>query len=392
MGCNHSVILNSYHWLAGYVRYQSQYQTMRHSCKRLVPSLLVGLSLSLVSRTGSTADTSPLPTGSLTVDSVVARIGGLTIPYSELQASTEVKLAQMQRQYDSQLRQLTLSNFRAQEEYQRTELNKLVDNRVLALEAAAKKTSQDALLNTAKAPEVSDADVHSFYEPQRIQIGQPFETAEPQIRLYLQKQAAERSKRQYLDSLRAKYRASIQLEPKREEIPAVGPQRGPLDAKVTIVEFSDFQCPFCGRLAPILKQVLAAYPTQVRLVYRNMPLSSLHPDALNAAEAAVCAESQGKFWEMHDLLFAEQNSLSIDALKEKAKRVGLDTKQFDACLDSGNSRDAVNADAEAGAELGLAATPSSFVNGRFVNGAATFERWSAIINDELHRVALTARQ
>jgi protein-disulfide isomerase len=356
---------------------------MRHSFGRLIAGLFVGSIFFLVAVVGFGAEIA---------DSVVAHVGGLTIPYSELQASTEVKLTQMRRQYDSQLRQLTLSNARAQEDYQRTELNRIVDNRVLALEAAAKKTSQDTLLGAAKAPEISDADVHAFYDSQRVQIGQPFETVETQIRQFLQSQTAERSKRQYLDSLRAKYRASIQMEPRREQIPDVGPQRGPVDAKVTIVEFSDFQCPFCGRLAPVLKQVLAAYPTQVRLVYRNMPLSSLHPDAAKAAEAAVCAESQGKFWEMHDLLFAEQNSLSVDALKEKAKRIGLDTKQFDGCLDSGKSRDAVNADAEAGADLGLAATPSSFVNGRFVNGAATFERWSAIINDELGRGALKARQ
>jgi protein-disulfide isomerase len=236
------------------------------------------------------------------------------------------------------------------------------------------------------------ADVRAFYDSQRIQIGQPFEVVEAQLRQYLQNQAIERTKREYLDSLRGKYHATVQLEPQREQIAAVGPERGPADARVTIVEFSDFQCPFCGRLAPILKQVLQAYPTQVRLVYRNMPLSSLHPDAAKAAEASVCAASQGKFWEMHDLLFAEQNSLSVDALKEKARRVGLDTQQFNDCLDSGKAREAVNSDAQAGAELGLAATPSSFVNGRFISGAATFEHWAAVINDELSRVALTARR
>lgn len=365
---------------------------MPHLFGRLIAGLFAGLFFSFAA-VGLGADTAQIRSEPLAADAVVAQVGGHTIPYSELQASTEAKLGQMQRQYDTQLRQLTLSNARTREDYERTELNRIVDNRVLALEAAAKKTSQDALLKSIKVPDVSDAEAHAFYDSQHTQIGQPFETVKPQISQFLQNQAAERAKREYLDSLRAKYRASVQWEPKREQIlEDVGPRRGSADARVTIVEFSDFQCPYCGRLAPILKQVLAAYPTQVRLVYRNMPLTSLHPDAAKAAEAAVCAESQGKFWEMHDLLFAEQNSLSVDALKEKAKRLGLDSAQFDSCLDSGKSRDAVNTDAEAGAELGLAATPSSFVNGRFINGAATFERWKAIINDELGRVALTARQ
>jgi protein-disulfide isomerase len=95
---------------------------------------------------------------------------------------------------------------------------------------------------------------------------------------------------------------------------------------------------------------------------------------------------------MHDLMFKEQNSLSVDALKEKAKRLGLETQQFNDCLDSGKSRDAVSADVEAGAQLGLASTPSSFVNGRFVNGAVGFDQWTAIINDELDKAALTARR
>ena len=364
---------------------------MFYSCRPILGFLAASI-LSLVAGAAATADAPGTSSGSLTADSVVAHVGSLSIPYSELQADTETKLAQMQRQYDAQLRQLTLNNSRAQEEYQESELNKIVDNRVLALEAAARKTTSEALLNTIKTPPISDADLHSFYDSQKAQIGQPFESVEGQLKQYMQNQAAARSTREYFDSLRAKYRASLRWEPRREEVAAVGPQRGPADAKVTIVEFSDFQCPFCGRLAPVLSQVLQAYPTQVRLVYRNMPLSSLHPEAAKAAEAAVCAENQGKFWEMHDLLFKEQNSLSVDALKEKAKRLGLDTTQFNDCLDSGKSRDAVNADAQAGTQLGLASTPSSFVNGRFVNGAISFDQWRAIINDELGKAALTARR
>src|SRR5208283_1293688 len=100
------------------------------------------------------------------------------------------------------------------------------------------------------------------------------------------------------------------------------PQRGPRDAPVTIVEFSDFQCPYCGSAAPVLKQLLATYPTQVRLVFRNLPLRTMHPQAIYAAQAGVCADAQGKFWEIHDVLFTRQSRLGIKGLKEVADQLG----------------------------------------------------------------------
>lgn len=203
---------------------------------------------------------------------------------------------------------------------------------------------------------------------------------------YLQDRATEEAKRRYFDSLRAKYGASVTMAPLREPVEASGPQRGPPDAPVTIVEFSDFQCPYCGRFTPVLRQVLAAYPTKVRLVYRYFPLSTIHPEAQKAAEAAACASNQGKFWEMHDTLFAEQGDLGVIALKEKGKRLGLDAALFDQCLDGGMASPVVAADVDAGAKLGIGATPTSFVNGRFVDGAVTFEQMTALIDDELVRV------
>jgi protein-disulfide isomerase len=137
---------------------------------------------------------------------------------------------------------------------------------------------------------------------------------------------------------------------------------------------------------------LKKYPTQVRLIYRHYPLTGLHPNAQKSAEAAVCAQNQGKFWEMHDLLFVEQAYLTIDALKEKAKRLGLDTAIFGECLDSGKSADAVRLDAEAGQKLGITGTPATFVNGRLIHGTATFDELSAVIDDELRRAAPTARR
>jgi protein-disulfide isomerase len=321
------------------------------------------------------------PTG----DTVVAKVGRDAISYAQLQKTIQSALDKQQTEHEVQLQQLNLSFMRARQQYIETELGKVVDERVLDLEAAARKSTPAALTAASKAAPVTDAQERAFYEYQKAQMTQSFAQIEPKIKLYLQKQADEQSRRKYLDSLRAKYRAFVTLEPMREQVDASGPQRGPAAAPVTIVEFSDFECPYCGRFTPVLKQLQSAYPTQVRLVYEYFPLSSIHPGAQKAAEAAVCANNQGKFWEMHDTLFAEQNSLDLGSLKEKARRLGLDTKQFDDCLDSGAASATVAADVAAGQRLGIAATPASFVNGRFVDGAVTLEQMTALIDEELRR-------
>jgi protein-disulfide isomerase len=349
---------------------------MRSPIMRHIPQRLI-LSCCLVATCA--AGSSPAS------DTVVAKVGNQSIPYAQLYATIQGSLDKQQKEHDVQLQQMNVTFMRTRQEFVESELGKLVDKRVLELEAASRKTTPAALTGAIKTPAVTDAQVHAFYESQKAQIGQPLAQIEPRIRQYLQNQEAELSNRKYLDSLRAKYKASVTLEPLREHVDASGPQRGPTAAPVTIVEFSDFQCPFCGRFTPVLKQIAAAYPTQVRLVYRYFPLAAIHPDAQSAAEAAVCANDQGKFWEMHDTLFAEQGSLDVEALKDKAHRLGLEAKQFDDCLAGGKAREVVEADVAAGEQLGIGATPASFVNGRFVNGAVSYEQMNTLINDELHR-------
>jgi protein-disulfide isomerase len=156
------------------------------------------------------------------------------------------------------------------------------------------------------------------------------------------------------------------------------------DAPVTIIEFSDFQCPYCQRLAPTIDQVKSSYGDRVRVVFRHFPLP-MHKDAQTAAEASLCANEQGKFWDMHDVMFEEQKSLGVDQLKEKAARIGLDTEQFNSCLDGDNFATAVAADVKAGAAAGVTGTPAMFVNGRFLNGAVPYEQLAKVIDEELAR-------
>ena len=142
-----------------------------------------------------------------------------------------------------------------------------------------------------------------------------------------------------------------------------GASRGDVNSPVTVVEFTDFQCSACGGMYPIAEDVLKSYGTRVHFVIRNFPLTSVHPNAYNAAQAAEAAKAQGKFWEYIDLLFKNQNTLDRDSLKKYATQVGLDRKQFDAEFDSGKYEPAVRHDIEDGDGYGVEATPTFFING-----------------------------
>jgi len=160
------------------------------------------------------------------------------------------------------------------------------------------------------------------------------------------------------------------------------PVLGDKDAPVTIVEFSDYECPFCGRFwSETLPKIKEQYirTGKVKLVYRDFPLP-IHSNAQKAAEAAECADDQGQFWVYHDKLFENQRALGMANLKGYAKDLGLDTEAFDDCLDSGKHADEVKADLEDGADGGVSGTPAFFINGVPVSGAQPFEEFQRIID------------
>jgi protein-disulfide isomerase len=144
------------------------------------------------------------------------------------------------------------------------------------------------------------------------------------------------------------------------------PFRGPADAPVTIVEFSDYQCPFCARMEPLIMQVLAEYDGKARFVYKHLPLVSIHPQALPAARAAAAAQQQGKFWEMHELLFKNPRALQPDDLKSYARQIGLDVQRFEADMQAPESETLVREDMRVAQQLGVRGTPTLFVNGRLL--------------------------
>jgi len=195
------------------------------------------------------------------------------------------------------------------------------------------------------------------------------------------------ARQKFVQDLRAK--ANVQFKISKPEEPRLtvtngnGPGVGSPGAKVTIVEFSDFQCPFCARGRQRVDEITSKYKDKVRIYFRNFPLESIHPMAFHAAEAAGCALEQNKFWEYHNVLFDHQDKLDEKNLLQYAKDLNLDEKSFTQCLKSGKKSADIRKDMEEAGKVGVNSTPTFFVNGRAVRGAQPIEAFSEIIDEEL---------
>jgi predicted DsbA family dithiol-disulfide isomerase len=275
-------------------------------------------------------------------------------------------------------------------------LEAFVTEKLLAAEAKKQNVSRDELVQAevdAKVPFPSDQVVERFWNENAGRINMTKEQALPQIRLYLRQQDRDRVMSEYLERLKTAYKVESFFEPHRTEVAIDShPTLGPAQAPITIVEFSDFECPYCGSLFPTLKEIEKRYQDQVRIVYRQFPLTQIHPNAQKAAEASLCAHEQQKFWEFHDAMFTDQRNLSIAALKEKAVQLRLNPEQFNGCLDNGKYVGAVQKDVAEGQKVGLTGTPALFINGRYLNGAQPYEEIAKIIDDELRRRAASAQK
>lgn len=304
---------------------------------------------------------------------VLAVVNGKAITEAEVRKSSAEQFQAMEREYQQNVHQLLENG-----------LEQVVQDRLVEAEAAARGVTKDALLAEIKANQVTDADVDAFYEQNKAQIPRPKDQVAAQIKAYLEQQNQQKARQDFYSKLEDKYKVEYKMEPIRVEVAATGPSRGPANAPVTIVEFSDFQCPFCSRLTPTIKQVEEKYGDKVRVVFRQYPLP-FHQNAQKAAEASLCAADQGKFWELHDAMFANQQELGVDQLKAKAASLGMNAEQFNQCLDSGKHAAAIQADIKDGSAVGVNGTPAIFINGRFLSGAQPLEAITPIIDDELRR-------
>jgi protein-disulfide isomerase len=315
-----------------------------------------------------------------------AVINGVVVTMDEVNVKAKDRLDDL----DLQHQQMEMKFQQERTNRLMTALGELVEDRLLDLEAKATGKTKEALLEEgvkAKAGTVSDTDVDAYYETLKTQQPQglpPKESVAERIKQYLQQQKDQTARTAFFTDLRTKYKVETYLSEPRVEIATEGhPAKGPADAPVTIVEFSDFECPFCKTVVPTLEQIKQKYGDQVRLVFRQFPLSSIHPHAQKAAEAALCANEQGKFWEMHDAMFKDQKALEVAALKTTAGGLGVDKAKFDECLDSGRFAGRVKEDERAGALVGVNGTPALFINGRSFSGAQPYDALAQAIEEEL---------
>jgi protein-disulfide isomerase len=272
----------------------------------------------------------------------------------------------------------------------RAALDEMVAEMLLAQAAKDKGLSPDAWAEaevSKRVKPVSEADVVTFYQGNINQMqGRPLEAMAPAIRRYLTEQGETAARQAVLSELRASGPpVRLLFEAPRQQIAlaATDPSLGSASAPVTLVEFSDFQCPFCQRVAPTLKQVKEKYGDRVRIVWKDFPLTQIHPQAFKASEAAHCAGDQEKYWQYHDQLFANQSALQLNDLKRYATDLGLDANAFNSCLDSSKYGERVRDGVAQGTSLGVNSTPTIYVNGRVLAGAQPYEAFVAMIDEEL---------
>ena len=343
----------------------------------LAASLFSGCNKEKAPAAAATATTpTAAAAGEPSPDTVVATYGdGQKITYGDLNDRIKDQLANLDKQ-KHQLRKQGIDG--------------LVVERLVQAEAKKRNLTEEQLIKAEvddKVPQPPEAELKKMYDEakERLPPGTTFEQVKPQIVDFLTGSKKQERAREFFAELKKGANVQITLpEPPRERktVAATGAAKGPENAPITIVEFSDFQCPYCSRAIETVDQVLKAYPNQVRLVFRHFPLD-FHAQAPKASEAALCAQDQNKFWEMHDKLFANQKALEVPALKGYAKELGLDTGKFDKCLDSGEKAATVQADMADGKKVGVNGTPAFFINGILLSGAQPFDEFKSVIDSEL---------
>ncbi|HYB90209.1 MAG TPA: thioredoxin domain-containing protein [Candidatus Binataceae bacterium] len=304
-------------------------------------------------------------------DKVVATVGDHQITESQLDARIKPQMASLESKiYDlkRQALEMMAGEFLIEQAAQRANLS---------LADYLKKEVGD------KVTPATEAEARKYYDDHKQQITQPYDKVKIRIISGLTQQRVEVQRAKLVTSLLEKSPVKILLPAPRVQVASAGhPESGGKDAPVTIVEFADFQCPFCRRAEDVLKDLRAKYGDKIKLVYMDFPLP-MHDHALDAAKAALCADEQGKFWAYHDDLYANQSKLAPADLKAYAKQLGLDTAKFNACFDKAKFEAHVRRDLAEGSRLGVDGTPSFFIDGRPLIGVQPLPAFEQIIDEEL---------
>jgi predicted DsbA family dithiol-disulfide isomerase len=308
---------------------------------------------------------------------VAARYGDTVITVADVEAEAGGQLVGLYQQIyqvkDQQLRQM-------------------IYTRLVEKAAAAEGLDSTAYLEReiiGKVGEPSEEQIAQVLNQYRSQLPPDDAQARQQVVAYLTQQARVQRETELRDQLFSAAGVEILLDPPRvkPEITAANPSRGKADAPVVLVEYTDYQCPFCVRAQPTIQAIRQRYGDSVVHVFKNLPLP-MHQQARLAAEAALCAGDQGKFWELHDWLFANKDNISLDTLTVQAGELALDVPAFTACVNDGTHRAQVEADTAEANGFGIRGTPGFVLNGRVITGAQPLETFIAVIDDELKRKGL----
>lgn len=268
-------------------------------------------------------------------------------------------------------------------EAERKALVELVDEQLLEQQAAKERLTVPQLLerhvDSTIAKDPSEEALHVYYEG--VDTTEPYESVRGKILDALRQRRIAKAKAAYMQTLRAETPVIFRFAPPRAPISMTDvPVRGVSSARLTLLEFADYQCPYCQQIQPVLSRIETEFKDQLAFAYKDYPLS-MHPDAPKAAEAAHCAGAQGKFWEYHDLVFANKR-LDVANLKNDARDLKLDTAAFDACLDKGQTAGMIKDESNEAQTLGLQGTPTLFINGRYIKDI-TYEGIRGVISEEL---------
>jgi protein-disulfide isomerase len=322
---------------------------------------------------GASSDQAPSPNS----NAIVAEVDGVGLTYGQLENKrSEVLFHARNTFFESEKKALT--------DY--------IDDYLLERQAQKENTTVAKLLeqhvNGAIEKDPDDAALRVYYEG--LDTKEPFEAVRGKILDHIRDIRITKAKIAYMDSLRNQAKITIELQAPRMAISLKDqPVRGPAGAPIQIVEYADYECPYCQQAQPAIDRLEADFKGKISFAFKDFPLP-MHTHAEKAAEAAQCAALQGKYWEYHDILFKEKN-LDLPQLKVYGSKLGLDTASFDKCLDSGDRANVVKVSQEEAQKLRLQGTPSFFINGRFFNGIMSYEQLRQAIEEELHHSSAQAR-
>src|SRR5215469_6553708 len=303
---------------------------------------------------------------------VLATVGSMKITEGQVDEKARPQLAAIQSQvYQAKKRAL----------------DDLIDDYLIGQAAKKAGLSKDAYLKREvadKAAAPTEKEMKDFYDQNQGRIRQPYDKIKVPLEQYMRRQKMSAARSELVAKLRQDAGVKVMLKAPRVDVSTQysAGSEGPSSAPITIVEFSDYQCPYCQRAESSVKEVLKKYGDKVRLVYMDFPLP-MHQYALKAAQAARCAGDQGKYWEFHDALFSDQSKLDQAGLKATAGKLKLDTKKFDECTAGDLHIDQIRKSQQEGSGVGVDGTPTFIIDGRLMSGAQPPSEMESVINEEL---------